>query len=57
MAKLRHDRYLLTADALIPSDVRRLEFKVKIAKNIATVKIRRNSAVIEWNEMEEQPSQ
>jgi len=52
LASLKHDKYLLMADSLIPSDIRRLEIKLKIAKNIAIVKIRRNSAVIEWNEEE-----
>ncbi|PKK95005.1 MAG: hypothetical protein CVV60_03550 [Tenericutes bacterium HGW-Tenericutes-5] len=49
-AGLRHDRYLMTADSYIPNDIRRLEFKIKVAKNIASVKIKRNSAIIEWNE-------
>jgi hypothetical protein len=40
----------MTADSYIPNDIRRLEFKIKVAKNIASVKIKRNSAIIEWNE-------
>jgi trehalose/maltose hydrolase-like predicted phosphorylase len=50
LAGLRHNKYLLTADSFIPSDIRRLEFKVKIASNYACVKIKRNSANIDWNE-------
>lgn len=50
LAGLRHNKYLLTADSFIPSDIRRLEFKVKIANNYACVKIKRNSANIDWNE-------
>ena len=54
LAKLRHEKYLLMADALTPSDIRRLEFKVRVARNLASVKIKRNSAIIEWNEKLEQ---
>jgi hypothetical protein len=54
LAKLRHEKYLLMADALTPSDIRRLEFKVRVVRNIASVKIKRNSAIIEWNEQIEQ---
>lgn len=50
MAGLKHDKYLLMADAFMPMDVRRLEFKVRIAQNVAFVKIKRNSAMIDWNE-------
>ncbi|MDT8336289.1 MAG: hypothetical protein RQ856_00525 [Candidatus Izemoplasmatales bacterium] len=50
LAGLRHNKYMLTADSFIPSDIRRLEFKVKIASNYASVKIKRNSANIDWNE-------
>lgn len=51
-AGIRHDKYLMTADSYIPNDIRRLEFKIKIAKNIANIKIKRNSAIIEWNDYE-----
>ena len=48
MACLRHDKYLLSADSFNPNDIRRLEFKVLVAGNVASVKIKRNSANIEW---------
>ncbi|MFA7076161.1 MAG: hypothetical protein WC152_05780 [Candidatus Izemoplasmatales bacterium] len=50
LASLNHNHYLLTADSLLPSDIRRMSFKIKVAKNVACVKIRRNSAVIDWND-------
>jgi trehalose/maltose hydrolase-like predicted phosphorylase len=48
LAGLKHDRYLLMADSFIPNDIRRLEFKINIANNIGSIKIKRNSATVEW---------
>jgi len=50
MARVRHDGFLVMADSLIPSDIRRLEFNLKVARNMARVKIKRNSANVGWNE-------
>lgn len=50
VAALEHKGYLLTGDSLLPSDIRRLEFKVKVGKNKAFVKLKRSSIEIRWNE-------
>jgi trehalose/maltose hydrolase-like predicted phosphorylase len=50
IAALEHKGYLLTADSLLPSDIRRIEFNVKVGKNIASIKLKRSSAEVRWNE-------
>ncbi len=50
VAALEHKGYLLTGDSLLPSDIRRLEFNVKVGKNKAYVKLKRSSIEIRWNE-------
>jgi len=50
LARVRHDGFLVMADSLIPNDIRRLEFNLRVANNIGRVKIKRNSALVEWNE-------
>ncbi|MCF7924230.1 MAG: hypothetical protein K9L64_03880 [Candidatus Izimaplasma sp.] len=49
LAKLRCYNDILTADSLIPQDIRRLEFSINYLGKLAEVKIKRNSARIEWN--------
>lgn len=48
MARLRHDNFLLMADSFTPSDIRRIEFNVLVGQNVGRVKIKRNSALVEW---------
>ncbi|MFA7560967.1 MAG: hypothetical protein WCY80_02545 [Candidatus Izemoplasmatales bacterium] len=49
LARLRHDNFLLMADSYTPSDIRRIEFNVLIGENVGRVKIKRNSALVEWS--------
>jgi len=45
---LKHKKYLLLADSLIPTDIRRLEYTVKVGNNKADIKLKRNSAEVRW---------
>lgn len=47
---LRHHGYLVSAEYNQTSKFRRLEYKVKIAQNVANIKIKRNSVSITWND-------
>jgi len=48
-AGLRHYTYLVAADYNSPAKIRRIEFKVRVVDNIAQVKIKRNSATVNWS--------
>ena len=48
LAKLRIDNSILTVDSLLPMDIRRIEFDLKYFGKIADIKIKRNSARLEW---------
>lgn len=48
-AGLRHHVYILSGEYNNTNNIRRLEFKVKIAKNVAEVKTKRNSVNISWD--------
>jgi trehalose/maltose hydrolase-like predicted phosphorylase len=50
LSGVKHDKYMIMADAFTPADIRRIEFKIRSAGNVASVKIKRNSATVEWNE-------
>ncbi|MBI9009397.1 MAG: glycoside hydrolase family 65 protein [Tenericutes bacterium] len=49
-AGLRHHGFLLSGDYNNATKIRRLEFKVKIASNIANVKTKRNSVTVSFKE-------
>lgn len=49
-AGLRHHGFLLSGDYNDAAKIRRLEFKVMIAKNRANVKTKRNSVTISWKD-------
>ncbi|MGM0495842.1 MAG: hypothetical protein ACQERX_04175 [Bacillota bacterium] len=48
LAKLRIDNHVLTIDSLLPKDIRRIEFNLKHFNKQADIKIKRNSARLEW---------
>lgn len=49
-AGLRHHVYILSGEYNNTNNIRRLEFKIKIADNIADVKTKRNSVNISWGD-------
>nr|HPJ24424.1 hypothetical protein [Bacillota bacterium] len=49
-AGVKHYTYLVAADYNSPSKIRRIEFKLRVVDNIAHVKIKRNSVVVNWKE-------
>jgi len=49
-AGLRHHGFLLSGDYNNATKIRRLEFKVKIADNVAYVKTKRNSVTVSFGE-------
>lgn len=49
-AGVRHHGYLLSGDYNQAQKIRRLEFNMQIANNLAYIKTKRNSVTISWNE-------
>ena len=52
-AGVKHHTYLVEADYNSPTKIRRIEFKLRVADNIAYVKTKRNSVVVSWQEIED----
>ncbi|MFW5794604.1 MAG: hypothetical protein ACOCV1_03865 [Bacillota bacterium] len=48
LAKLKIDNQIITIDSLLPKDIRRVEFKISYFNKTADIKIKRNSARLEW---------
>ncbi len=49
-AGVKHYTYLVSADYNSPMKIRRIEFKLRVIDNIAHIKIKRNSAIVNWRE-------
>ena len=55
-AGLKHHTYLVQADFNSSKKIRRIEFRVRVADNIANVKIKRNSVSVTWGDYNEEDS-
>ena len=52
-AGVKHHVYLVSSDYNIPNKIRRIECNLRVADNMAYVKVKRNSATAKWSEFDE----
>ncbi|MFP4477875.1 MAG: hypothetical protein ACLFPM_00415 [Candidatus Izemoplasmatales bacterium] len=50
LSGLRYNHHNFTVDSLLPKEIRRLEYDIKYLQYIGAIKIKRNSARLEWNQ-------
>lgn len=53
-AGVKHHIYLLSSDYKIPNKIRRIECNIRVADNMAYVKVKRNSATVKWSDFDDE---
>jgi len=53
-AGVKHHVYLVSSDYNMPNKIRRIECNIRVADNMAYVKVKRNSATVKWSDFDDE---